>query len=76
VLYSKRSEGRGGTLLERLALLESRGELNGEVGEICTAIRRSLCDGVYGRYLERARRDTDADRRGFYGKTIGAEKSS
>lgn len=72
ILFSHRAEEHGGTLLERLAHLEQRADLNGEVQYLCAFIRRSLCDGVFGRYLEHLRRDTEEDRRSFYGRT-GAE---
>ena len=55
------------TDLERLAVLEGRPELNGEVRYLCASIRRTLQDGVFGRYLEALRKDSDADRRAYYG---------
>lgn len=68
VLFSNRARERGGSMLERLAALENQTGLNGEVGYLCASIRRTLVEGVYGRYLEASRRDTDADRRGYYGE--------
>jgi UDP-N-acetylglucosamine acyltransferase len=67
-LFSQRAVTRGGSLQERLARLEAREDLNGEVRHLCESVRRSLDDGVYGRWLERNRRDSDVDRRSFYNK--------
>ncbi|MBI4578242.1 MAG: acyl-ACP--UDP-N-acetylglucosamine O-acyltransferase [Planctomycetes bacterium] len=67
ILFSKRSEDYGPSIQERLAHLEARGDLNGEVQYLCRSIRESLDHGVYGRRLERLRRDTDADRQAYYG---------
>jgi UDP-N-acetylglucosamine acyltransferase len=67
ILFSKRAEREGSSMRERLATLEGRTDLNGEVRNLCESLRRSLFDGVFGRQLERHRRDSDADRKGFYG---------
>jgi UDP-N-acetylglucosamine acyltransferase len=67
-LFSPRAQKTGGSLLDRLAAFETAGERNALVRHLCEFTRRSLDHGVYGRQLERLRRDTDADRRGFYGK--------
>ncbi len=68
VLFSGRAERGGQPILKRLESLECREDLNGEVKYLCQSVRRSLENGVYGRYLEVHRRDSDADRRSFYGR--------
>lgn len=65
-LFSARAERSGLPLLQRLAQLEQRPDLNGEVRYLCQSIRRSL-EGVYGRHLERHRQDSSADLKSFYG---------
>jgi UDP-N-acetylglucosamine acyltransferase len=72
-LFGPKAEQFGTSMLDRLARIESRPDLNGEVRRLCESIRRSLNDGVYGRWLERNRRDTNADRQAFYGQTGQAE---
>lgn len=67
VLFSSRAKQYGTSMLERLASLEGRPELNGEIRHLCASIRRSMVDGVYGRYLESQRQDTAADLKGYYG---------
>jgi UDP-N-acetylglucosamine acyltransferase len=67
ILFGSQAREQGKPMLERLAALEARAELNGEVRTLCTAMRRTLVDGIYGRYLEAHRQDTDADRKAFYG---------
>lgn len=77
LLFSPRGEDRGSSLLERITRLEARGDLNGDVRYLCESIRRSLRDGVYGRRRERARRDSDEDRRSYYeGKALDEGESS
>ncbi|NLX12561.1 MAG: acyl-ACP--UDP-N-acetylglucosamine O-acyltransferase [Phycisphaerales bacterium] len=66
MLFSSRAESFGSSMLERIASLESRPEVNGEVRYLCESVRRSLHEGVFGRQLESHRRDTEADRRTFY----------
>lgn len=66
MLFGSRAEQRGPSLLERLSELEARPDLNGEVRYLCESIRRSIRDGVYGRWRERERQDTDADRQAYY----------
>jgi UDP-N-acetylglucosamine acyltransferase len=66
LLFGPKSESRSGSMLDRLNQLEARDDLNGEVRHLCESIRASLLDGVYGRQLERFRRDTNADREAFY----------
>jgi UDP-N-acetylglucosamine acyltransferase len=75
-LFGPKAQTFGVSTLDRLAAIESREELNGEVRYLCESVRRSIRDGVYGRWLERDRRDTHADRQAFYGqgnKTEGAK---
>ena len=67
ILFSARGKEHGESLLERLGVVEGRPELNGEVRHLCAFMRRTLVDGVFGRYLESRRKDTDADRRAYYG---------
>ncbi|GMV96408.1 MAG: acyl-[acyl-carrier-protein]--UDP-N-acetylglucosamine O-acyltransferase [Phycisphaerae bacterium] len=66
ILFSNRAREYGESLLDRLDVLERRADLNGEVRYLCQSLRRSLVNGVFGRYLESHRRDTDEDRKGFY----------
>ena len=75
-LYGSRAENSGVSMAERLATLEARSDLNGEVRSMCGWIRRSLADGVYGRYRERDRRDSDADRASYYGGSKTSEARS
>jgi UDP-N-acetylglucosamine acyltransferase len=65
-LFGRRAELMGGSLAERLARIENNGELTDEQAVLCRFVRRSLCEGVYGRYLETLRADSDADRKRFY----------
>lgn len=67
VLFSSKAREHGGSMLERLAVLEGRPDLNGEVQYLCASVRRTLVDGIYGRYREAHRQDSDADRRAYYG---------
>jgi UDP-N-acetylglucosamine acyltransferase len=66
ILFGNQAKEYGGSMLERLATLETRAELNGEVRHLCAFMRRTLVEGIYGRYLEAHRQDTDADRQAFY----------
>ena len=75
-LFSQKAERGGTSITQRLNTLEQRPELNGEVRYLCEFIRRSLQDGVYGRQLERLRRDTDADRKTFYQGVTGRTQPS
>jgi len=71
VLFGKKSDEYGSSLQERLAYLEALSHTNGEVRYLCASIRESVDHGVYGRKLERLRRDSDADRRAYYGQNRG-----
>ncbi len=66
ILFSRRAERTGRPVSERLAELEQSVEMTDEVRRICDCILRSVRDGVYGRYLEHARRDSEKDRDGYY----------
>ncbi len=66
MLFGQRAEDYGPSMVDRLARLEARPDANGEVRYLCQSIRRSLDGGVYGRWRERARQDTDEDRRAYY----------
>lgn len=70
-LYGKRADPSEGPLLERLARVENNGELTEEAALLCRFIRRSICEGIYGRYRESLRTDTDADRKNFYDRRPG-----
>jgi UDP-N-acetylglucosamine acyltransferase len=74
-LFSHVAERRGKPMLGRLADLEARADLGEEVRRLCASIRRSLDDGVYGRALEKHRRDSDEDRRAFYEGRPSASQS-
>lgn len=65
-LYLQRGAAVGVSILERIAAVESNGSLTDEVRYLCEFIRRGCRDGVFGRYRESLRTDTDADRRHFY----------
>lgn len=60
-----RSNG-GKTLADRIAAFETEGPHDEHVQYLLRSVKRSLFQGVYGRYLESMRRDTPKDRRRFY----------
>lgn len=66
ILFSRRAVAEGGNIIEKVAAIESNGQLNEDVRYLCEFIRRSTRDGVFGRYLESKRMDTDEDRKQFY----------
>lgn len=74
-LFSPKAEASGTPLLDRLAQLERRPEINGEARYVCDSVRRSISDGVFGRQLESLRRDCDADRRSFYNRNSAKDES-
>ncbi len=80
LLFSRRATADGVAVLEKIARLESNGEMTDDTRRLCEFIRRSTKDGVYGRYLESLRADTDADRAKFYGQnqapTVAEEAAS
>ncbi len=53
-------------LAERVATLDAEGSHDEHVQYLLDSVRRSLYQGVYGRYLESLRQDTPQDRRRFY----------
>jgi UDP-N-acetylglucosamine acyltransferase len=61
-----RNGGSKMALSERIAALEEKGPHDEHVQYLLDSIKRSVLQGVYGRYLESMRRDTAADRREFY----------
>jgi UDP-N-acetylglucosamine acyltransferase len=63
-----RSHG-GKALAERISVLEAEGVHGEHVQYLVDAVKRSLFQGVYGRYLESLRRDTPEDRRRFYAES-------
>lgn len=71
LLYGKSGTESGEAFLDRLAQLERRQPMTDEVQLLCRSIRESLDHGVYGRKLERLRRDTEADRKAYYGAQGG-----
>lgn len=68
VLFGKRAEEFGPSLQDRIAWLEQNSHYTEEVRYLCQSIRESMHQGVFGRKLERLRRDTDADRESYYGR--------
>lgn len=66
ILYGSQDQDSPAVMLQRLAALEARTDLNGEVLYLCRFLRRHLDEAVRGRILESQRRDTDADREAFY----------
>lgn len=73
VLFGPRADEFAPSMLERLDKLDARPDVNGEVRYLCQSVRRSLRDGVYGRWLERSRQDTDEDRQDYYGNEATSE---
>jgi len=53
-------------ICERIAALEAEGPHDEHVRYLMESVKRSVTQGVYGRYLESKRRDTPEDRRPFY----------
>lgn len=66
VLFSQRPGQKKVPMVTRLAELESRQDLNGEVRHLCEFIHQSIDEGIRGRLLESKRRDADEDRQDFY----------
>ncbi len=64
VLFSR--TGGKGAICERIAALEAQGPHDEHVQYLLDSVKRSVQQGVYGRYLESKRRDTPEDRRAFY----------
>jgi UDP-N-acetylglucosamine acyltransferase len=71
LLFSRRAiTDEPNNLLKRIGELESNGPLDDNLRYLITFIRRSIADGVYGRYLESQRHDTAEDRSGFYNQQL------
>lgn len=68
--------GGGNTLAERVATLEVKGPHDEHVQFLIDSVKRSLFQGVYGRYLESMRRDTAADRKQFYDQAARSKSES
>ncbi len=65
-LFGRKGQGEGASLLERVQLFESNGQLDENTRYLCDFLKRSTINGVFGRHLESVRRDTAADRGEFY----------
>jgi len=65
-LFSKRATAEGGNLSDKVAAIESNGQWTEDVRYLCEFLKRSMKDGVYGRYRESLRQDTAEDRGKFY----------
>jgi len=76
LLFSQRAENSGRVMNLRLAEVEANVEMTDEVRHLCHSIGRSMHDGVFGRYLEHTRRDTDRDREGYYRRRAAGENLS
>lgn len=66
VLFSKRAMADAAGILEKVAAIESNGQMTDDVRYLCEFIKRSTRDGVYGRYRQSLRQDTAEDRGKFY----------
>lgn len=66
LLFSRRALAAGGSMMDKVAQLESNGAMTDDVRYLCEFLRRSAKDGVYGRYRESLRTDTADDRGKFY----------
>jgi len=71
LLYSKKAGRSGATISDRLAMAESNGALTEHEKYLMAFLKRTLHDGVFGRHLERARRDKQLPPPDFY-KSTGA----
>jgi UDP-N-acetylglucosamine acyltransferase len=65
LLFSRRASAEGNNLLEKLGYLEADGALDENLQYLVAFLRRSIVNGVYGRYRESLRRDTAEDRARF-----------
>jgi UDP-N-acetylglucosamine acyltransferase len=63
ILFGRNGKG---AISERIAVLEEQAPHDEHVQYLLDSVKRSVLQGVYGRYLESMRRDTAADRREFY----------
>jgi UDP-N-acetylglucosamine acyltransferase len=76
LLFSRQAENSGRVMKTRLTEVEGSVTTTDEVSHLCQSISRSLQDGVYGRYLEHARRDSDQDRSAYYSRRASEEPTS
>jgi UDP-N-acetylglucosamine acyltransferase len=75
LLFSRRGAADGKTVVEKIAKLESNGELTDDTRYLVEFIKRSTQDGVFGRYRESLRQDTAADSARFYNRAAeGAQE--
>jgi UDP-N-acetylglucosamine acyltransferase len=75
-LFPRRASEAEGTVLERIERIESNGDMNDDLRRLFNFIKRSSSDGIFGRYRESLRTDSDVDRAGFYGGGDEAEPST
>lgn len=64
VLFSRRARANGRTLLKNVLALEARGNLDENVAYLCRFIRKTIQEGVKGRYRESKRHDRPPSIRG------------
>ena len=65
-LFSRRAVSVGDSLAEKLDRIENGQAIDTNVKMLIDFVRRSLVNGVYGRYRESQRSDSDEDRSTFY----------
>jgi UDP-N-acetylglucosamine acyltransferase len=66
LLFSRRATLEGAHLLEKIAHLESNGPLDDNLQHFLSFIKRSMVEGVHGRYRESLRPDSPKDRSTFF----------
>ena len=76
VLFSKRAREKNAPLDERIASLEHSEQYDENVEYLCAFVRRSVQEGIHGRFLESKRQDTEQDRKEFYEKVLERPESS
>ena len=69
LLFSRKSDDPFANLLERIDSLEADGAVDEHARYLCEFLRRSIRQGVYGRYRESLRSDAPADRAAYYKET-------
>lgn len=65
-LFPRRRRPEGTTLADALHAVENNGPLDDHVAYLVTFVKRSLADGIHGRYLESTRTDRSRTRGDFY----------
>ena len=65
-LFPRRGRRKGTTLADALQAVENNGPLDDQVTYLIAFVKRSLADGIYGRYLESTRNDQSRRRGDFY----------